>query len=246
MMMKHADSILQLEGIRHRYEDHFVLRIPALDIQAGEILAVVGPSGAGKSTLLRIMNFLEKPQQGRVYYHHQAYTPANLPIALRRQMTAVFQQPLLLNTSVWNNVGYGLRVRGERNGKEAIRQALKAVGLEHLARHGVHRLSGGEAQRVALARALVLDPEILFLDEPTANLDPGNVRIIETIIRQANEARGTTVVLVTHNIWQARRLAHRVALLLDGAIIEIAPVETFFQHPQDPRTAAFLTGDLIY
>ncbi|HHB90709.1 MAG TPA: phosphate ABC transporter ATP-binding protein [Anaerolineae bacterium] len=240
------NPILRLEAIRHSYGEHFTLRIPELSILPGEIFAVVGPSGAGKSTLLRILNFLEKPQQGRVYFHERAYTASNLPIALRRRMVAVFQQPLLLNASVWRNVSYGLRVRGSRNGHEAIQQALDDVRLSHLARQPVDRLSGGEAQRVSLARALVLNPEVLFLDEPTANLDPSNVRIIEEIIRKANQARGTTVVLITHNIWQARRLAHRVALLFDGEIIETADVDAFFHRPQDPRTAAFLSGDLIY
>ncbi len=238
--------ILRLEAIRHSYGDRFTLRIPELDILPGEIFAVVGPSGAGKSTLLRILNFLEKPQAGRVRFHGRAYDAGNLPIDLRRKMTTVFQQPLLLSASVWGNVGYGLRVRGSRNGHDAIQQALEEVRLAHLAKQPADRLSGGEAQRVSLARALVLHPEILFLDEPTANLDPSNVRIIEDIIRRANRERGMTVVLVTHNIWQARRLAHRVALLFDGEIIETAAVDAFFRHPQDPRTAAFLSGELIY
>ncbi len=240
------DPILRLEAIRHSYGDHFTLSIPELAIQPGEIFAVVGPSGAGKSTLLRILNFLEKPQQGQVYFHGAAYTTGNLPIALRRRMTTVFQQPLLLSASVWGNVGYGLRVRGSRNGHDAIRQALEEVRLAHLAKQSADRLSGGEAQRVSLARALVLNPEVLFLDEPTANLDPSNVRIIEEIIRRANRERGMTVVLVTHNIWQARRLAHRVTLLFNGEIIETASVDDFFQRPRDPRTQAFLSGDLVY
>lgn len=240
------DPILRLEAIQHSYGDRFTLNIPGLDIQSGEIFAVVGPSGAGKSTLLRILNFLEKPQQGRVYFHRVAYTVSNLPIALRRRMTTVFQQSLLLRASVWQNVSYGLRVRGYRNGNDAIHQALEEVRLAHLAKQPADRLSGGEAQRVSLARALVLNPEVLFLDEPTANLDPSNVRIIEAIIRRANQERGMTVVLVTHNIWQARRLAHRVTLLYDGEIIETATTDIFFNQPQDWRTRAFLTGDLIY
>ena len=245
-MTRDSDPILRLEGVRHTYDDRFTLDIPELDIHRGEIFAVVGPSGAGKSTLLRLLNFLEKPREGRVLYHGQAYTPGSLPIELRRKMTTVFQQPLLLSTSVWRNVAYGLRVRGQRNGRKVIQQALEDVRLTHLARQGVDRLSGGEAQRVSLARALVLDPEILFLDEPTANLDPSNVRIIEEIVRRANEERGATIVLVTHNIWQARRIAHRVALLFEGQIVETAPTAEFFHQPRDPRTAAFLNGELIY
>ncbi len=241
-----SDDILRLEAIEHRYGARVVLRVPELAIRPGEIFAVVGPSGAGKSTLLRLMNFLEKPTRGRVIYHGRAWTPGSLPIALRRKMTTVFQQPLLLNASVARNVAYGLRVRGARNGKSDIRQALEEVRLAHLAEQSAQTLSGGEAQRVSLARALVLNPELLFLDEPTANLDPGNVKLIEEIVRRANQERGATVVLVTHNVWQARRLAHRVALLYEGEIIETAPTRDFFEHPQDPRTRAFLSGDLVY
>lgn len=241
-----TDAILRLEDIQHRYGQRVVLRVPALSIRPGEIFAVVGPSGAGKSTLLRLMNFLEKPTQGRVIYHDQAWTPNTLPIKLRRQMTSVFQQPLLLNASVARNVAYGLRVRGARNGKADIRRALEEVRLAHLADQSANTLSGGEAQRVSLARALALNPELLFLDEPTANLDPGNVKLIEDIIRKANQERGATVVMVTHNVWQARRLAHRVALLYDGEIIEIAATEDFFERPRDARTRAFLSGDLVY
>jgi len=241
-----ADVILRLEAIEHRYGARVVLRVPELNIRPREIFAVVGPSGAGKSTLLRLMNFLEKPTRGRVLYHKRAWTPNTLPIELRRRMTTVFQQPLLLNASVARNVAYGLRVRGACNGKASIRRALEEVRLAHLAEQAAHTLSGGEAQRVSLARALVLNPELLFLDEPTANLDPGNVKLIEESIRRANEERGATVVLVTHNVWQARRLAHRVALIYDGEIIEIASARDFFEHPQDPRTRAFLTGDLVY
>lgn len=238
--------ILRLEGVQHRYGQRIVLRVPALSIHPGEIFAVVGPSGAGKSTLLRLMNFLEKPTQGRAFFHDRTWTPHSLPIELRRKMTTVFQQPMLLNTSVGRNVAYGLRVRGSRNGKIAIQQALAEVRLTHLAEQAAHTLSSGEAQRVSLARALVLNPEMLFLDEPTANLDPSNVKLIEEIIRRANRERGATVVMVTHNVWQARRLAHRVALLYEGEIIEIAPTRDFFEAPRDPRTRAFLSGDLVY
>ncbi|HUW08636.1 MAG TPA: ATP-binding cassette domain-containing protein, partial [Anaerolineae bacterium] len=128
----------------------------------------------------------------------------------------------------------------------AIEQALEQVGLQHLARQRARTLSGGEAQRVALARAIVLRPDVLLLDEPTANLDPYNVGLIEEIVTNLNRERDTTVVLVTHNVFQAKRLAHRVALMLDSRIIEVADVETFFASPQDARTAAFVRGEMVY
>ena len=241
-----ATPILSLEDIEHRYGRRTVLRVPRLDVCKGELLALVGPSGAGKSTLLRLLNYLERPSQGQVLFHGKPYTPENIPLPLRRRITTVFQQPLLLNMSVRRNVAYGLRMRGERDGTKRTEEALRAVGMAHLAAAGANTLSGGEAQRVSLARALVLEPEVLLLDEPTSNLDPANVRIIEEIITRANRDYGATIVIVTHNVWQARRLAQRVAFLYDGGLLEQAPTDQFFEHPQHPRTKAFLKGELVY
>jgi tungstate transport system ATP-binding protein len=120
------------------------------------------------------------------------------------------------------------------------------VGLSALARQQARTLSGGEAQRVALARAIVLQPDVLLLDEPTANLDPYNVGLIEEIVKGLNRQQGTTLVLVTHNVFQAKRLAHRVALVLEGQLVEVTEIETFFESPQDPRTAAFVRGEMVY
>jgi tungstate transport system ATP-binding protein len=167
-------------------------------------------------------------------------------LRLRRRVTTVFQRPILLNRSVQANVGYGLKLRSEEDVSEKVHQALDEVGLEGLARQRARTLSGGEAQRVALARAIVLEPDVLLLDEPTANLDPYNVGLIEEIVRERNREQGTTLVLVTHNVFQAKRLADRVALMLEGDIVEVADVETFFEDPDDPRTAAFVRGDMVY
>jgi tungstate transport system ATP-binding protein len=169
-----------------------------------------------------------------------------VPLDLRRRITTVFQEPKLLNRSVSANVGYGLRLRGLRNHKKHVQGALSQVGLSALARQKASTLSGGEAQRVALARAMVLEPEVLLLDEPTANLDPYNVALIEDIIQVLNQDRGTTMVLVTHNIFQAKRLAHRVAFLLNGQLIEVSDCATFFDRPRDPRTSAFVRGEMVY
>jgi tungstate transport system ATP-binding protein len=159
-------------------------------------------------------------------------------------VTTVFQKPALLNRSVRDNVAYGLRLRGESpDGR--VEDALARMDLTALAGALVHRLSGGETQRVALARALVLRPDVLLLDEPTANLDPYNVALIESIVREQNARLGVTVVLVTHNVFQARRLAGRVGLLLNGKLIEVAPTADFFERPRDPRTAAFVKGEMI-
>ncbi|MCP4541937.1 MAG: ATP-binding cassette domain-containing protein, partial [Chloroflexi bacterium] len=163
-----------------------------------------------------------------------------------RRVTTVFQRPTLLNRSVWANVAFGLRLRGQRNSAAWIGSTLEQVGLSALARQRARTLSGGEAQRVALARAMVLRPDVLLLDEPTANLDPHNVGLIEDIARGLNREQQTTLVLVTHNVFQARRLAQRVALMLEGRIVEVADVESFFQAPSDARTAAFVRGEMVY
>lgn len=244
--MTSATPILSLHDIRHRYGERTVLRLDHLDICEGDLLALVGPSGAGKSTLLRLLNYLEAPTQGNVLYHGQPYTPTTLPLAIRRRITTVFQYPYLLNTSVYHNITYGLRLRGNRNGQALVQQVLQMVGLTNLKDAPARTLSGGEMQRVSLARGLVLQPEILLLDEPTANLDPTNVRLLENIILHANRDRHTTIVLVTHNIWQARRLAQRVAFLFDGELLEVASTSQFFESPQHPKSAAFIRGELIY
>jgi tungstate transport system ATP-binding protein len=238
--------VYRLENVAKTYEGRTVVAIDALDIRAGEILAVVGPSGAGKSTLLRLLNFLELPSSGRLQYRHVSVNGALPPLDIRRQVTTVFQRPALLNRSVTANVAYGLRLRGRRDVRAAVAATLELVGLAGLAKASARTLSGGEAQRVALARALVVEPQVLLLDEPTANLDPYNVSLIEQIITDVNRQQGTTGVLVTHNVFQARRLAHRVALMLDGRIVEITDTPTFFEAPTNERTAAFVRGDMVY
>ncbi|MCC7362355.1 MAG: phosphate ABC transporter ATP-binding protein [Anaerolineales bacterium] len=221
-----------------------VLDVDALDVPAGALLAVVGPSGAGKSTLLRLLNFLEPPSAGALFFAGRP-VPAAPPLSLVRRVTTVFQRPVMLTGSVWDNVAYGLRLRG-LPAEPAVSAALERVGLAGLARQPAVRLSGGEAQRVALARALVLQPEVLLLDEPTANLDPYNVGVIEDLVRADQVERGTTVVLVTHNVFQARRMAGHAALLLGGRLIETGPAPQFFGRPADPRTAAFVRGEMVY
>jgi tungstate transport system ATP-binding protein len=260
--MAESNAIYTLKNVTKIYEGREVLHIDYLDIPQGEILAIVGPSGAGKSTLLRLLNFLEPPTSGVIGTQFLAGTygagtgkETGLlstidgtipPLSVRRRITTVFQRPVLLNATVANNVAYGLRIRGQRDVEKRVQAVLEHVGLAAFARASARTLSGGEAQRVALARALVIEPDVLLLDEPTANLDPYNVRLIEEIIANLNRQRGTTIVLVTHNVFQARRLAHRAALILDGRLIEVAPVRSFFETPADPRTASFASGEMVY
>jgi tungstate transport system ATP-binding protein len=239
--------IYQLEQVTRRYGERVVLDVARLEVRRGEVLAIVGPSGAGKSTLLRLLNFLEAPTSGAIRFEGQSLARPDLAaIEQRRQVTTVFQRPVLLSTTVLNNVAYGLRVRRAARARQRAAAVLSELGLAHLANAPARQLSGGEQQRVALARALVIEPRVLLLDEPTANLDPHNVQQIEQAIAEAHHRRAMTVVLVTHNLFQARRLASRVALLLDGRIVEAAEVAQFFEAPSDPRTAAFVRGEMIY
>lgn len=238
-------SLYQLFDLTMDYAGRRVLEIPRLTIGRGEILAVVGPSGAGKSTLLRLLNFLEAPGAGALHFAGRR-VEATPPLAVRRKVTTVFQTPALLSRTVAANLTYGLSLRGREAEAATLRRIMADLGLSELANSRPDQLSAGEAQRVALARALLVEPEALLLDEPTANLDPYNVGLIEEIVRRKNRERGTTVVIVTHNIFQARRLADRCALLIGGRLVETAATADFFERPVQPETAAFLRGDLVY
>jgi tungstate transport system ATP-binding protein len=241
------NPVYDLKGISKRYGTRTVLELDELSVQQGEILALVGPSGAGKSTLLRLLALIETPTSGTLRFMGTdvvgAY-PAS--IAIHRRIAMVFQRPLLLNRSVEANVAYGLQLRGERDYQKKVQVALELLGLSPLAKQNTRTLSGGEAQRVSLARAMVLDTEVLLLDEPTANLDPYNVNLMENAIRSMNQEQHKTIVMVTHNVFQARRLAQRTALLLEGRLVEIGQTQDFFTTPCDPRTAAFVRGDMVY
>jgi tungstate transport system ATP-binding protein len=241
------EPIYRLEEITLRYGERLVLDIPLLEVRRGESLAIVGPSGAGKSSLLRLLNFLEPPTSGTITFQGRTLGGrAAAPLDLRRQVTTVFQRPAPLSTSVLDNVAYGLRLRGAPQARERAAAALARLGLARLAGKPARTLSGGELQRVALARALVIEPQVLLLDEPTANLDLYNAQQIEQALADLHAQGVTTIVLVTHNIFQARRIGQRAALLLEGQIVEITDVQAFFESPGDARTAAFVRGDMIY
>jgi tungstate transport system ATP-binding protein len=236
--------LLLLRKISQRYGERTVLAIDELAIPAGERLALIGPSGAGKSTLLRLLCLLERPTTGTIAYAGQTIH-GTVPLAVQREITLVFQRPLLLDTSVWRNVAFGLRLRGLRDDRR-IAELLELLGLQQVAQARARTLSGGEMQRVALARAIVLRPRVLLLDEPTANLDPRNVALMEGAIQALHRDAHTTIVVATHNLHQARRLTDRALMLLDGQMIEEGATEQLLTAASDQRTQAFVKGEMIY
>jgi tungstate transport system ATP-binding protein len=208
-----------------------VIQPLTLELEAGPSSIILGANGAGKSVLMRLMHGLLQPSSGRVVWSGPG------------RQAMVFQRPVMLRRSALANVVYALELAGVAEASRAAREALKEVGLAHLADRPARVLSGGEQQRVALARAWALHPEALFLDEPTANLDPHATREIATLIR-AFDAAGTKIIMSTHNLAQARRLGDEVLFIHQGRLVERAPVDRFFQQPASPEAAAFIKGEL--
>jgi tungstate transport system ATP-binding protein len=230
---------LALERVGFAAGGRAILTDIDLVIEAGARTVILGPNGAGKSVLMRICHGLLAPTSGNVRWAHP-----EKPGEPRRQ-AMVFQRPVLLRRSALGNLTFALAVAGvpgnEREGR--ARLALDRVGLASFADRPARVLSGGEQQRLALARAWMTEPEVLFLDEPTANLDPGATREIESIV-QSIHASGTKVVMITHNLGQAQRLGDEVLFVDRGRIAERAPVERFFRNPATADAEAFLKGEL--
>jgi molybdopterin-binding protein len=222
-------TLAELKNLTKCFGNRTVLDDITLQIEESEILALLGPNGSGKTTLLKILAFLEKPESGEVRFQGETVTDKNAE-RMRLQSAMVFQRILLFSTSVYNNIAYGLKMRKlpQSTVKEEVKKALRLVKLEGFEKRSAKKLSGGEQQRVALARALVLKTKLLLLDEPTVNLDPKNAQIMEEAIATINRELRTTIVMATHNMFQAKTLPHRIALINDGKITEIgAPAEIF-------------------
>jgi len=219
----------ELKGVTKIFGNKTVLDNINLQIQEGETLALLGPNGSGKTTLLKILAFIENPSSGEVKFQGATVNFKNTE-KTRLQSTLVFQRTILFNTSAYNNIAYGLRVRKTPKNirDEEIRNALKLVKLEGFEKRPARKLSGGEQQRVAIARALALKTPLLLLDEPTANLDPKNAALLEEVIATVNRETKTTIVMATHNMFQAKALPDRIALISDGKITEVgSPTEIF-------------------
>jgi tungstate transport system ATP-binding protein len=227
---------LSLENVSYAVNTTRILDDVTVEIGGGPRTVILGPNGAGKSVLMRVCHGLIAPTAGRVRW---------LGSTIARRQAMVFQRPVMLRRSALANAMYGLTLAGFRR-KECelrARDVLEAVGLESRADHPARMLSGGEQQKLALARAWALGPEVLFLDEPTANLDPVATRDVESIIGQIH-ASGTKIVMTTHNLGQARRLGDEILFIDGGRLVERALVERFFSAPASPQAAAFIRSEL--
>ncbi|MDK9707004.1 MAG: energy-coupling factor ABC transporter ATP-binding protein [Desulforhopalus sp.] len=207
-----------------------ILDIPALTIPGGEICSLTGPNGAGKSTLLHLLAFLDIPTTGTIRFMSApvSYVERSLQ-PLRRRVVLLDQYPILFTGTVWKNLEFGLKVRnvGRKERKDRIEAALEMVGMQDFATAPAHRLSGGETKRVALARALVVQPEVLLCDEPTANVDSENQEIIQGILTRANRKEKISIIFATHSLSQVQRLADHTLTLMDGKLSEVSRENVF-------------------
>jgi tungstate transport system ATP-binding protein len=229
--------VLAAVGVRASTQD--ILRDVSLAFQPGAPTAILGPNGAGKSTLIRVAAGLLQPSSGSV-------TWGGLAAKGLERRAIVFQRPVMLRRSVAGNLAFALAAAGcaRAHRAAAIERLLARVSMSALRDRPARRLSGGEQQRLALARALAREPEILFLDEPTNNLDPAATKAVEAIIRDA-DASGIKVVMATHDLGQARRLCGDVVFLANGAVVETSAAADFFSRPRTEKAAAFLRGDIV-
>jgi molybdopterin-binding protein len=215
-------GIIDTQDIHVSFENVDALCGITLEIGSGEMFSIIGPNGSGKTTLIRLLGGLLKPTTGEILLHGENITDENRE-TLRGKATVVFQQPMHFGTSVFKNVAYGLRIRKTNEDVilKQVDEALTLVGLEGFEKRQARKLSGGEQRRVAIARALVLNPEILLLDEPTADLDVDSSRVVENVLRTLNKEREMTIVYSTHNMFQAEALADRTAVIERGKIQKI-------------------------
>jgi len=218
--------LAEVEHVSKNYGKIKALDDVTLNVRKGEIFTLIGPNGSGKTTLLKILACIEKPDDGQVYINGERIENKNRDKA-KLNTTLVFQKATLFSGSVYSNIAYGLKLRkmSNENISKAVKEGLEIVKLAGYEHRSAKKLSGGEQQRVSLARALALNTPLLFLDEPTANLDPKSVSIVEEVIRQVNQEKSTLIIIATHNMFQAQQISDRAALLMNGQVIEIGSID---------------------
>jgi tungstate transport system ATP-binding protein len=235
--------LLEVKGLHHRYGKAEILKNVDLGVQRGEVFVTIGPTGSGKTTLLRLVGLLERPTSGYIYFDgHQVNNSERQRLEIRRRLAMVSQKPAVFNASVFDNVAYGLIVRKEKgaNLRHKVMNALETVGLAGYDRRNARTLSGGETQRVALARALVIEPELLLLDEPTANLDPVSTSHIEKLVTDVIKKSKMTVIMATHDMFQGQRLADRMGVLVAGQMLQTGKPGEIFSSPRGREIAEFV------
>jgi tungstate transport system ATP-binding protein len=234
---------LQLTDIQKKYRNVEALNSISIDLQGGKIIVLLGVNGAGKTTLMRIMAGLENADAGKMLFNNQPIDCGSL----RKVSTLVFQKSVMFSSSVYNNLAYGLRIRKVAKDQitKKVAEALHVVRLSGFEKRKAKKTSGGEQQRIALARAFLVEPRVMLLDEPTANLDPNNAVIIEkAILNRKSEQR--IIVMATHDLTQARRMADEIVHIYNGEIVEVASPEDFFDNPKSEISRKFVNGELEF
>ncbi|MBE6507550.1 MAG: ABC transporter ATP-binding protein [Methanocorpusculum parvum] len=242
-----SETVIETAGLSKTYGTKEVLHPTSLSVRKGEILAVIGPSGAGKSTLLRLLDGLEKPSSGEIRIFGEPFTRKTRR-KIRARLGILFQKTVLFDRSVEDNIALGLSYRRIPRAERKLRakETLEKLGMAEYAGRSARTLSGGEGQRVSFARILVTRPEILFLDEPTANLDPLASKDVESMILAENAENGTTIVINTHDQMQAQRLADRVSVILDGSVVQTGTPDEIWYHPVNASVARFVGFQNIF
>lgn len=235
-------ALLEIKNINKYYGKNQVLKDVNLSIQRGSTLGIIGPTGCGKTTLLRIVDLLEKPTSGKIYFKGVDITSSEInKKEIRRKMGMVFQKPVVFRGSVFDNIHYGLEVRGieKKSSRQKILKLMDSLNLAGYEDRDASTLSGGEIQRIALARALITEPEILLLDEPTANLDPASTEKIESMIEDLSRKKHLTILMATHNLIQGQKLSDQIAIL-NKKIYQVGKPFEIFRKPKNKFVADFV------
>lgn len=245
--MDNREIILEARSLRIERAGTTVLDVPSLEVARGEVLTLIGPNGAGKSTLLMTLCALQRPQEGSIFFNGAEVDRTLSLAAYRKQVTMVFQEPLLFDTTVARNVASGLRFRGMKGHDvdKAVTEALDLFGIGHLRERSAKKISGGEAQRVSLARAFAVKPSILALDEPFSALDPPTREALVEDLKAVLSRSGATALCVTHDRMEALQLSHRIAVMDKGQIVQIDVPEKVMNHPVDSFVATFVGVETI-